>query len=234
MSVSLCGSKQRHFSALLCTGPYLPPLLYSVVHMIHKIKTAFALSDSNARMVFVGSQRNSPCSSAVILSHAVPNCGWLIYWSATLLFFSCLLLLTGGSVAGASFIFWPFTCEFPQSSRSINNPLAHHQNSIPVLPPAQRAIVTESGCFVNAFKKKEKRKQPGRFLCSCLKLSFVEGAHFIQEDSSVWGHQPSAAALSTRSLGLRSPIRAWWLSPWDEKLAQIQSRVHTQETKSML
>lgn len=100
-----------------------------------------------------GSQRNRPCSSAVILSHAVPNCGWLIYWSATLLFFLCLLLLMGGSVSGASFIFWPFTCEFPQSSWSINNPLAHDQNSIPVLPPAQRAIVTESGCLWMRLKK---------------------------------------------------------------------------------
>lgn len=159
-----------------------------------------------------GSQRNTPCSSAVILSHAVPNCGWLIYWSATLLFFLCLLLLTGGSVAGLSFIFWPFTYEFPQSSWSINNPLAHDQNSIPALPPAQRAIVTESGCLWMCFKKNE---QPERFLCSCLKLSFVEGADFTQEDREdgwVWGHQPSVAALSTRSLGLRSPIRAWWLS----------------------
>lgn len=100
-----------------------------------------------------GSQRNTPCSSAVILSHAVPNCGWLIYWSATLLFFLCLLLLTGGSVAGSSFIFWPFTYKFPQSSWSINNPLAHDQNSIPVLPPAQRAIVTESGCLWMCLKK---------------------------------------------------------------------------------
>lgn len=102
-----------------------------------------------------GSQRNSPFSSAVILSHAAPNCGWLIYWSATLLFFLCLLLLTGGSVAGASVIFWPFRCEFPQSSWSINNPLAHDQNSMPVLPPAQRAIVTESGCLWMRLKKKK-------------------------------------------------------------------------------
>lgn len=161
MSVSLCESKQRHISALLCTGPYLPPLLYSVVHMIHKIKTPFALPDSNARVVFRRAALRGIVLVLLLLLFCHTLCLIAADWSTEVRCFcsSCVryfwreeVLQEHPSYSGL------LHANFPQSSWSINNPPAHDQNSIPVLPPARRAIVTESGCLWMRLKEKKKNE----------------------------------------------------------------------------
>lgn len=114
----------------------------------------------------------------------------------------------------------------------------------PVLPPTQRAVIGESA-FVNGtnvFHKATWELRAQLFLKSspqCRETFLCGRALSTQERKvrAVWGHPRSALLqfISTRSAGLRSPIKEWWLNPWDEKRQgppEIQSRVSRQDTKS--
>lgn len=114
----------------------------------------------------------------------------------------------------------------------------------PVLPPPASCHRRKCVCEWNKCVSQSYLRAPSTTLFKVLStepwnFSLWEGAFYSRERKvrAVWGHPHSALlqSISTRSAGLRSPIREWWLNPWDEKRRgppEIQSRVSRQDTKS--
>ena len=111
----------------------------------------------------------------------------------------------------------------------------------PVPPPPSElssgkvCLWTEQMCFTKLPESSE-RDSFSKSSPQC-RETFLCGRALSTQEREKWGHPRSAVlqSISTRSAGLRSPIREWWLNPWDEKRREppeIQSRVSRQDTKS--
>lgn len=205
-------------------------LILSLPFLIHMLQV-FVIRQLSVEMILF------PCYSSALFCHML--CLIVADWSIEEQHFCsfCVCYFWWKRSCRSTLHVLACTCVFSQSSRSINNLLAHDQNASPVLPPLQRAIVWESRCLWMCFKRatwKSSAQLLENFLC--WRALFVQDREKIGQSEAThalrW-HSPSPRGL----WGLRSPIREWWLSPWDEthrEPPEIQSRVPKQDTKSML
>lgn len=121
-------------------------LILSLPFLIHMVQV-FVIRQLSVEMILF------PCYSSALFCHML--CLIVADWSIEEQHFCsfCVCYFWWKRSCRSTLHVLACTCVFSQSSRSINNLLAHDQNASPVLPPPPVSYRLRKWVFVNVFQK---------------------------------------------------------------------------------